>query len=80
MEFHSSNRALGSSLFIKKEPVGKSSVCELFTSTSQRIKELVPTMIFFQFFDVQNLVIFFSIKYQFLVKFTLGKTLLFKIK
>jgi len=64
MEFHSSNRALGSSLFIKKELVGKSWVCELFASTSQRIKELVPTMNFFQFFDFQNLVIFFSIKYQ----------------
>jgi hypothetical protein len=60
MEFHSSNKVLGRSLFIKKEPAGKIWVCELFTSTSQRIEELVPTMIFFQFFDIQNLVIFFN--------------------
>ncbi len=65
MEFLSSNRVLGGSLFRKKEPVGKSWVCELFTSTSQRIKELVPTMNFFQFFDIQNLVIFFQLNIKF---------------
>lgn len=50
MQFHSSNRVLGGSLFRKKEPVGKSWVCELFTSTSQRIKELVPNNDFFSIF------------------------------
>ncbi len=65
MEFHSSNRVLGGSLFIKKEPLGKSWVCELFTSTYQRIKELVPTMDFFQFFDIQNFCNFFQLNIKF---------------
>lgn len=64
MQFHSSNRVLGGSLFRKKEPVGKSWVCELFTSTSQRIKELVPNNKKISNFLHPKFGDFFSIKYQ----------------